>query len=82
MSVTAGKNRSHSKASWEDPHSKAFLGSALNAIERVIPVDNGSVSQDCCLNDCSLEFITVWVLAQNRKDEAVFWFKGKKKVFD
>lgn len=37
------KKRSHSKASWEDTHSKAFLGSASNAIDDV-SVDNGFVS--------------------------------------
>lgn len=40
--MTAGK-RSHSKASWEDPHSRAFLGSTLNAIGDV-SVDNDFVS--------------------------------------
>lgn len=41
--MTAGRRGSHSKASWEDPHSKAFLGSASNAIDGV-SVDNDSVS--------------------------------------
>lgn len=53
----------------------SFLGSPSNAIDDV-SVDNGSVSWDCCPNGCSLVFITLWVLPQNRGGEAIFCFKG------
>lgn len=56
----------------------SFLGSASNATDDV-SVDNSSVSQDCCPNGCSLVFIMLWVLPQNREGETIFWFKGKEK---